>query len=239
MIGTATTSSVIPCITWWLMMNRCWSSTTHTRSPSSTGTPALPFEIHCCVRLEQGEDLLLVRNALTLQDASIHLIDLSRRVLHELVELSQEDLCQHEVLQLAPGIHRTVQVQLRLLQIRSMRLAHRLLLLLALGLILRGGVLELLRQAVQLLELAQVVGALAPVAQAVSLTQIGADLDRLADRVPQQIDVGRVVDVRLDYERVTPGFEACVLALFFYQHMTRIDHRLIDLLEQLGREQTK
>src|SRR5664279_5432033 len=149
MIGTATTSSVIPCITWWLMMNRCWSSTTHTRSPSSTGTPALPFEIHCCVRLEQGEDLLLVRNALTLQDASIHLIDLSRRVLHELVELSQEDLCQH-------------------------------------------GVLELLRQAVQLLELAQVVGALAPVAQAVSLTQIGADLDRLADRVPQQIDVGRV-----------------------------------------------
>src|SRR5664280_1531632 len=179
MIGTATTSSVIPCITWWLMMNRCWSSTTHTRSPSSTGTPALPFEIHCCVRLEQGEDLLLVRNALTLQDASIHLIDLSRRVLHELVELSQEDLCQHEVLQLAPGIHRTVQVQLRLLQIRSMRLAHR---------------------------------------------------------VPQQIDVGRVVDVRLDYERVTPGFEACVLALFFYQHMTGIDHRLIDLLEQLGRE---
>src|SRR5664280_940569 len=216
MIGTATTSSVIPCITWWLMMNRCWSSTTHTRSPSSTGTPALPFESHYCVRLEQGEDLLLVR--------------------HELVELSQEDLCQHEVLQLAPGIHRTVQVQLRLLQIRSMRLAHRLLLLLALGLILRGGVLELLRQAVQLLELAQVVGALAPVAQAVSLTQIGADLDRLADRVPQQIDVGRVVDVRLDYERVTPGFEACVLALFFYQHMTRIDHRLIDLLEQLGRE---
>ena len=99
--------------------------------------------------------------------------------------------------------------------------------------------LEFLRQAVQLLELAQVVGTLAPVAQAVGLAQVSDDLDGLADRVPQQIDVGRIVHMRLDHKRVTPGFEAWVLALFFYQHMTGIDHRLIDLLEQLRREQAQ
>jgi hypothetical protein len=55
------------------------------------------------MRLEQGEDLLLVRNALALQNPTVNLIDLPLGVPHELVEFSQEDLSQHEVLELAPG----------------------------------------------------------------------------------------------------------------------------------------
>ena len=44
-----------------------------------------------CMRLEQGEDLLLVRNVLTLQHPTVNLVDLPLGVPHELVELPQEE----------------------------------------------------------------------------------------------------------------------------------------------------
>src|SRR5207245_6242550 len=69
--------------------------------------------------------------------------------------------------------------------------------------VLRGGVLELLRVPVELLELTQVERALVPVAQAMGLAQIRRDLDGLAYRIPKQIDVGRVVHVRRTDKGVT------------------------------------
>jgi hypothetical protein len=69
-------------------------------------------------------------------------------------------------------------------------------------------VLGLLCLPVQRLELTQIVGALAPFGQAVRLAQIGGNLDGLARRIPQQIDVCGVVNVGLYYEGVTTGREA-------------------------------
>jgi len=74
---------------------------------------------------------------------------------------------------------------------------------------------ELLCVPVELLELTQVERALAPVAQAMGLAQIRRDLDGLAYRIPKQIDVGRVVHVRLNDKGVTASFEAFVGGLFF------------------------
>ena len=119
-----------------------------------------------------------------------------------------------------------------------MRLSHRSLLVLTLDLVLRGGVLELLRVPVELLELTQVERALAPVAQAMGLAQIRRDLDGLAYRIPKQIDVGRVVHVRLNDKGVTASLEAFCWT-FFYQHVPGLDHLLIDAIKDLGREQAK
>jgi hypothetical protein len=99
-------------------------------------------------------------------------------------------------------------------------------------------VLGLLSPTVQLFELTQVVGALAPLGQAVLLAQIGGDLDGLSHRVPQQVDVRGVVNVRLDYEGVTARGEIFV-GLFFYQYVPGIDHLLIDAIKDFGREQAK
>ena len=109
-------------------------------------------------------------------------------MLHELVEFPQEDLRQHDVLELAAGLPRSIQVNLRLLDIGTVRLSHRCLLGFTLDLVLRGGVLELSRVSIEPLELTQVKGALAPVAQAVGLAQIRRDLDGLAYRIPKQIE---------------------------------------------------
>lgn len=168
-----------------------------------------------CMRLEQGEDFLLVRNVLASQHPTLDLVDLPLGVPHELVELSQEDLRQHDVLELAAGVAGPIQVDLRLLEIGAVRLSHRRFLVLTLDLVLRGGVLELLRVPVELLELTQVERALAPVAQAMGLTQIRSDLDGLAYRIPKQIDVCRVVHVRLNDKGVTASSEAFFGDLFF------------------------
>jgi hypothetical protein len=105
------------------------------------------------VRLEQGEDLLLVRNALALQDPAVDLIDLTPGVLDELVEFHEEDLGQDDVLELLAGVLRALQVDLGLLQIDAVRLAHLGKLFLALALVLGCRVLELLCVPVELLEL--------------------------------------------------------------------------------------
>ena len=191
-----------------------------------------------CMRLEQGEDLLLVRNVLALQHPTFNLVDLPLGEPHELVELPQEDLRQHDVLELAAGVARPIQVDLRLLEIGAVRLSHRRFLVLTLDLVLRGGVPELLCVPVELLELTQVERALAPVAQAMGLAQIRRDLDGLAYRIPKQIDVGRVVHVRLNDKGVTASLEAFCWT-FFYQHVPGLDHLLIDAIKDLGREQAK
>src|SRR5713226_9894760 len=175
-------------------MNRCWSSTTHTRTKLHRNAGlalADPFG----VRLEQGEDLLLVRNVLALQHPTLDLVDLPLGVPHELVEFPQEDLRKHDVLELAARIACSIQVDLRLLEIGAVRLPHRRFLVLTLALVLRGGEPELLRVPIEPLELTQVERALAPVAQTMRLAQIRRDLDGLAYRIPKQIDVGRVVHV--------------------------------------------
>src|ERR1700682_1061558 len=188
------------------------------------------------MRLEQGEDLLLVRNVLALQDPAVNLVDLAHGVLHELVELSQDSLsqegcCQHDFFQPTTGVACPIEMDLRLLEIDAVRLPHCRLFLLTPALVLRGGVLELLRLPVELLELTQVVGTLAPVAQSVGLAQVRRDLDGLAYRIPQEIDVSWVMPVRLDNKGVTTSLEAFFPDLFFYQHVTGINHCLIDSIQ--------
>ena len=167
------------------------------------------------MRLEQGEDLLCVRNALALQYPATDLIDLAHGVAHELVEFLQQALEQHELGQALPGAARAIQKASCLVQIVPVRRAGGLKLLFALDLVLGAGVLELLRLPVQPLELPQVVGTLAPLGQAVLLAHVGGDLDGLAHRVPQQIDVGGIVNVGLDHEGITARGEAPSAGLFF------------------------
>src|SRR5215217_8254611 len=84
--------------------------------------------------LEQGEDFLFVRNALTLQYSTLNLVDLPLGMPHELIELPQKNFRQHDVLKLAAGVARPIQVDLRLLEISAVRLPHRSLLVLTLDL---------------------------------------------------------------------------------------------------------
>ena len=64
------------------------------------------------VGLEQREDLLSVRNALTLQHASLNLLELPRCVHHELVKFSEEDLGQHEVREKPASLVRSIKIVL-------------------------------------------------------------------------------------------------------------------------------
>ena len=169
--------------------------------------PGLAFGDPLRVRLEQGEDLLLVRNALTLQDPAVNLIDLTLGVLHELVEFLKEDFGQNDVLELLSRLPRALQVDLGLLQIDAVRLAHLGKLFFALVLVFGCRVLELLCVPVELLELPQVKDALAPIGQAVGLAQIGRYLDGLANGIPEKVDVSRVVNVRLHDKGVNASGE--------------------------------
>ena len=47
-----------------------------TGTPSSTGVPALPLETQRVCILENGKDLLLVRNRLATQKTPLHLVNL-------------------------------------------------------------------------------------------------------------------------------------------------------------------
>ena len=49
-------------------------------TPSSTGRPALPFEIQRVCGSKDGEHLFLVRNPLSLQQTPVDLVDLASRV---------------------------------------------------------------------------------------------------------------------------------------------------------------
>ena len=173
-----------------------------------------------------------------LQDPPPYLVDLPRGVLHVAVELCQHALEQHAALEPLSTLTRPVQMLLGLLKIGAVGLAGGGQLQLALGLVLRAGVLEPLCLAIEPLELTQVVDTLAPVAQAMGVAQLGCDLDGLAHRIPQQVDVRRVVHVGLHYEGVTAGGQT-VHGAFFYQLVPRTHHLLIDAIQKLRREQAQ
>ena len=61
-------------------MNWYWSSTTQTATPSSTGRPALPFEIQRVCGSKMENTFVLVRNPLSLQQTPVDLVDLASRV---------------------------------------------------------------------------------------------------------------------------------------------------------------
>ena len=124
----------------------------------------------------------------------------------------------------------------RLLQIAAVRIAHRGLLVLTFARVLRGRVLELLCVPIQLFKLSQVVGTLAPVGQTMSFTQGRTDLDGLAHRIPQQINICRVMHMSFNHKGVTACGEAFRWT-FFYQHVAGAHHFLIDPIEQLRRKQ--
>lgn len=86
---------------------------------------------------------------------------------------------------------------------RAMGGAHRLLLGRPRLRVLGGGVLEPLRLTVERPQLAQLVGALAPAEEAERRAQPGDEPDEGAQGIPQQVEVGGIVDIALDHEGVS------------------------------------
>ncbi|MBK7765027.1 MAG: hypothetical protein IPI44_02415 [Sulfuritalea sp.] len=113
-----------------------------------------------------------------------------------------------------------------------MRLDNALLILLLLRIITSLAALCALRRAQVPLDLLDVVGALPPVARSLIGAETRRQFDDLATGVKEQADIGRVMHIRLNHERVaTPTQDFA--DLFFYQVMTGIHDDLVDLAQQL------
>jgi hypothetical protein len=112
--------------------------------------------------LKQRKDLLLVRDGLAPQDAAADLVDLALGIAQVEVDLLKEDRRELAEDQLHAGRAHPHQQRFGLLQVGAMGRTDVLLLGRTLVGVLGGGVLEPLHLPVELLELAQLVGALAP-----------------------------------------------------------------------------
>jgi hypothetical protein len=99
-------------------------------------------------------------------------------------------------------------------------------------------VLEPLHLPVELLQLAPLVGALAPAGDAERLAQPGDERDECAQGVPQQVEVGGIVHVGLDHEGVSVHVQRR-LGTCFDQGVPGADHFLVDPLQDLGGEQAQ
>lgn len=182
------------------------------------GHTGLAFADPFRMRLEDREDLLVMRNHLTFQHPAANLVDLAFRVDPVAVQRAEHrqvternprrsehfDPCLARALQINGGLGNVVLVGL----------SNFLFLGLTNRFVLGRRALELLYFAVRFLELAQVVAALAPPFQAQLLADLCAALDGLANRVMQQIDVGRKMNVRFDDKGVTTSFEDVLRAFF-------------------------
>jgi hypothetical protein len=143
-------------------------------------------------------------NHLTMDHATADLVDLSLGVGHIAIQL-------HHL----PGEHprsgehrrsgspRTFQITLGLFQVQPVRLFDCFVLGRARAFVPRGGMLHLLDRAVLLLELPHVVGMLTPPRHVMFLTELGTARNGLADRVIQQVDIGREMDIRLHHKGIT------------------------------------
>ena len=98
--------------------------------------------------------------------------------------------------------------------------------------------LEPLHLPKQFLELAQLIGALAPVGQPEVGAQTGDDFNQLAHRIPQQIDVRGIMHIGFDHEGISADRQRGV-GTFFYQGVPGSDHHLIDAIQDLRGEQAQ
>ena len=96
-----------------------------------------------------------------------------------------------------------------------------------------AGALQALQAPIEPLELAQVVLALAPVAQAFVPAQLRTGLDGLAHGIQEQVEVGGVMHVGLDDKGVSARVEP-FLGAFFYQLVPGTHDHLVDAIEDLG-----
>ena len=143
---------------------------------------------------------------LALEHAAADLVDLAFGVGHVIIKLLQQDRQDAAAdLQARSGVAGPLQIPLGLLQVVSVRLFDLAAFRLTLVLVLGGGMAQPLDLAIGFLELSNVVGALAPLGQAIGLRQIRTGLDALADRIQQQVGVGGKMDVGLHHEGVTTG----------------------------------
>ena len=156
------------------------------------------------MRLENGEDLFGMRNALALQHPAPDLVDLALGMGEVIIQGREpgRGLMMHFD-QGKPGGPCAGQEAFRQRQIVLMRLADLDLPRGALGLILGPRALDLLGTPEGFLHAADIVGMLAPVAEAGHLAQPGAGLDHLAHGVIQQVGVGGIVNIGLDDEGIT------------------------------------
>jgi hypothetical protein len=197
------------------------------------GTPALPLARPFGVGLKDREDFFAMGDSFTQDDPATDLLNLAYGVRHEafnflfLVQaLGQIGAAGHPVL-VHQGQRLASLVQIALCDIdkRLMRLDDEGFVFLH----LRGraglAAFFVLRAAHEALDVAQVVGPLAPVAHAQVFTPLRREGDDLAHRVQQQVDVGGVMNVGLNHKGVaapTQGFGV----LFFYQHMAGMDRAI-------------
>jgi hypothetical protein len=185
-----------------------------TRSPSSTGTPALPLLIHS-VGLEDREDLLFVGNALAMQDTAADLIAQELAIGDVPVKIGQQGSGQVEAdVQLGTGIARAGKELLGQGQVVATGLLDLGLTRRTFVRVFGGGALQALQAPIEPLELADVVFALAPVAQALAPAQLRTGLDGFAHGIQEQVEVGGVVHVGLGDEGVSARVEPFLGAFF-------------------------
>ncbi len=178
-----------------------------------------------------------MRDRLALEHAAADLVDLALGMGHVPIQWLQPHRGDQAVdLKAGSGVVGAQKIAFGHRQVGAVRLfdlgAFRLTLVLVLG----SGVAQPLDQAIEFLELPNVVDALAPVAQAVGPSEIRAGLDGLADGVEQQVGVGRKMYVGLQHEGVTTGVQP-VFRAFFYQCLPGVYHLAADPIENLRGEQ--
>jgi hypothetical protein len=185
------------------------------------------------VRLEDGEHLLMMRDAFAEQDAAANLVDLPLGMGDVVVQRGEHRLGQAAAdVQLDAGQRarcRNCSASAKYSRQRCSICDARGALVRVLG----RGAFELLQAPIGPLQAADVVGALAPVAQAFALAQPGTGLDDLARGIEQQVEVGGVVHVGLDHEGVAAHFQRRA-GMRFDQGMPGLDHHLVDPIEHRG-----
>ena len=190
------------------------------------------------VALEDREQLLAMGDGLSQQDAAADLVDLALGIAEIEIDLREGSLRDRADDEVHAGLAHPREQRLGLLQVSAMGRPHLVLLGRPFLRVLGGGVLEPLHLPVERLQLAQLVGALAPAEDAERLAQPGDEPDERAQGIPQQVEIGGIVHVGLDHEGVSAHVQRR-LGTFFYQGVPGADHFLVDPIQDLGGEQAQ
>ena len=118
------------------------------------------------------------------------------------------------LIQALPGRAGALHIDFGLVEVGLISGFDLFLLGLPLGFVLRGGVFELLNQAIAFLETAQVIGALPPFGQIQCIAECRTGLNGFANGIPQQVGIGGEMHMGFDHKGISAGFEA-FLGVFF------------------------
>ena len=205
-------------------MNPYWSSIRATGTPSSTRRARLAFGNPARVSLEDRKDLLLVRNRLTTQKTPLHLVNLPPRMSDKACDGATGEFRRALVPQrvercLCSLNQRPAALHIRLHPLRMPLCPPR-----------RAHLVE------QFLDLAAQIPPLTPAAHRMFLSRPPRLPQQAPHRVPQQVDVGRIMHVGFDHERITPPAQ-WLARLFFGDLVTALHHQAPHRRQQLGRQQ--